>query len=47
MFADGAGSDDGLEDGEELSDVDDETWRVMERDTQPARPDNTRRLSRE
>lgn len=42
-------SDDGLEDddGEELGNVDEDTWRQMEADTRAARPDNTRRLSRE
>ncbi|KAF4963541.1 hypothetical protein FSARC_8478 [Fusarium sarcochroum] len=42
-------SDDGLDDddGEELGDVDEATWRQMEADTRAARPDNTRRLSRE
>ncbi|CAM1508086.1 Fc.00g049340.m01.CDS01 [Cosmosporella sp. VM-42] len=47
MFSNGPDSDDGSEDGEELGDVDDETWRVMGRDAQTARPDNTRRLSRD
>ncbi|KAG7416952.1 hypothetical protein DER46DRAFT_569403 [Fusarium sp. MPI-SDFR-AT-0072] len=42
-------SDDGLEDddGEELGNVDEDTWRQMEADTRAARPDNTRRLSRD
>ena len=47
MFSNGADSDDGLEDGEELGDVDDEAWRSMGMDTQTATPDDTRRLSRE
>ncbi|EEU44465.1 uncharacterized protein NECHADRAFT_85031 [Fusarium vanettenii 77-13-4] len=48
-FASDTGSEDGLddEDGEELGHVDDATWRQMEADTRPARPDNTRRLSRD
>ncbi|KAF4441892.1 hypothetical protein F53441_11852 [Fusarium austroafricanum] len=43
------GSDDGLDDddGEELGNVDEDTWRQMEADTRAARPDNTRRLSRD
>ncbi|KAH7152086.1 hypothetical protein B0J13DRAFT_255047 [Dactylonectria estremocensis] len=42
-------SEDGLDDddGEELGDVDDETWRAIERDTQTRQPDNSRRLSRD
>ncbi|KAJ4327556.1 hypothetical protein N0V84_001945 [Fusarium piperis] len=42
-------SEDGLddEDGEELGHVDEATWRQMEADTRAARPDNTRRLSRD
>ncbi|KAM0343693.1 hypothetical protein ACHAPU_008284 [Fusarium lateritium] len=51
-FASDDGSDDGLDDdddddGEELGNVDEDTWRQMEADTRAARPDNTRRLSRE
>ncbi|KAI9149431.1 hypothetical protein HJFPF1_11484 [Paramyrothecium foliicola] len=36
-----------LEDGEELDDVDEETWRAVERQAQLGRPDNSRRLSRD
>ncbi|KAF7548403.1 hypothetical protein G7Z17_g7087 [Cylindrodendrum hubeiense] len=49
VFVAGDISDDGLDDddGEELGDVDDETWRTIERDSQTVQPDNTRRLSRD
>ncbi|KAJ4136053.1 hypothetical protein NW768_003661 [Fusarium equiseti] len=48
-FASDDDFDDGLDDddGEELGNVDEATWRQMEADTRAARPDNTRRLSRE
>ncbi|RSL93157.1 hypothetical protein CEP52_013394 [Fusarium oligoseptatum] len=48
-FSSDTGSEDGLddEDGEELGHVDEATWRQMEADTRAARPDNTRRLSRD
>ena len=36
-----------LEAGEELGDVDQETWRAIERQSQLHQHDNTRRLSRE
>ncbi|SPJ79412.1 uncharacterized protein FTOL_07803 [Fusarium torulosum] len=42
---DGLGDDD--DDGEELGNVDEDTWRQMEADTRAARPDNNRRLSRD
>ncbi|RGP58861.1 hypothetical protein FLONG3_11356 [Fusarium longipes] len=43
------GFDDGMDDddGEELGNVDEATWRQMEADTRAARPDNARRLSRD
>ncbi|KPM41267.1 hypothetical protein AK830_g5291 [Neonectria ditissima] len=49
VFDSRASSDDGLgdDDGEELGDVDDETWRVMGRDVQTDQPDHNRRLSRD
>lgn len=34
-------------DGEELDEVDEEIWRAIERHVPAARPDSTRRLSRE
>ncbi|CAF3458168.1 hypothetical protein SNK05_011223 [Fusarium graminearum] len=47
-FASDDGSDDGIgDDGEELGNVDEATWRQMEADTRAARPDNARRLSRD
>ncbi|KAH7008478.1 hypothetical protein EDB80DRAFT_438009 [Ilyonectria destructans] len=46
VFVGGDISDD-EDDGEELGDVDDETWRAMENDAQARQPDNTRRLSRD
>ncbi|RGP62005.1 hypothetical protein FSPOR_9560 [Fusarium sporotrichioides] len=48
-FASDDGFDDGLDDddGEELGNVDEATWRQMEADTRAARPDNARRLSRD
>ncbi|KAF4973956.1 hypothetical protein FZEAL_9084 [Fusarium zealandicum] len=48
-FASDTGSEDGLDDddGEELGHVDEATWRQMEADTRAARPENTRRLSRD
>ncbi|KAI5461504.1 hypothetical protein BGZ63DRAFT_237178 [Mariannaea sp. PMI_226] len=49
-FASRASSDAGLDDdevGEELSDVDDDTRRVLERVARTSRQDNTRRLSRD
>ncbi|KAH7192295.1 uncharacterized protein B0J16DRAFT_380183 [Fusarium flagelliforme] len=48
-FASDDDFDDGLDDddGEELGNVDEATWRQMEADTRAARPDNTRRLSRD
>ncbi|KAF4332660.1 hypothetical protein FBEOM_13545 [Fusarium beomiforme] len=48
-FVSDDGSDNGLDedDGEELGNVDEDTWRQMEADTRAARPDNTRRLSRD
>ncbi|GKU01977.1 hypothetical protein FLAG1_03098 [Fusarium langsethiae] len=48
-FASDDGLDDGLDDddGEELGNVDEATWRQMEADTRAARPDNARRLSRD
>ncbi|KAF5021501.1 hypothetical protein F66182_6444 [Fusarium sp. NRRL 66182] len=49
-FASDGDSDNGIDDdddGEELGNVDEATWRQMEADTRAARPDSTRRLSRE
>lgn len=47
ILASGASSDNELDEGEELNEVDAEMWRRIERHGQAGRPDNTRRLSRE
>ncbi|KAH6893205.1 hypothetical protein B0T10DRAFT_559204 [Thelonectria olida] len=52
VFASRASSDAGLDDdddldGEELGHVHEDTWRVMDREAQGGRADNTRRLSRD
>lgn len=41
------GAEHDLSDGEELGDVDEDLVRRIESLSQPRRPDNTRRLSRE